>query len=294
MYCTICGGPVLEFSDVGLNADHPESWLGNVVLLHEEEVPAASPTQEPEPGEQQLPAHQEMNASTGSKISVLPAKLKRGPYFLLTSTDEEVIACDAPKLGKMRPKLYFPCHAQCFEILQMIADHHALGIDEALTKVHDVLKRQWSDYIGKNGTIRPVTNLMNARKYGDLWKGQELVWRSGEEMELYETDPLDIPNLMSSILEYAKGLFPVSPFNPAPHPYPHAIFQHPILPWIWDFNADLTEEQGKYWWTIVIEDVSELYFLEDGKGLPLGLRNQRRIWALVEDLLDASEESGGE
>ncbi|KAL8947579.1 MAG: hypothetical protein Q9222_006157 [Ikaeria aurantiellina] len=255
MYCTICGGPILEASD---EIDDPEHWLRDVVLLHEEEAGAVQATEEPQPADQHIPAQSEETESANPEISFIPAKLKCGPYFLLSSTGEEVSACDAPKLGNLQPKF--------------------------------IMKGQWKEYMEKNGSIRPATNLMNVGKYGDLWQGQDLVWMGGERMELYESDPLDIPNLQSSLLVYAKALFPINRRNPAPNSYPRTLFQHPILPWIWDFNAELTTEQRNYWWGIVVNQISELNIIENGEGLPLGLRNQRRIWALVDDLLDTKDE----
>ncbi|KAL8723153.1 MAG: hypothetical protein Q9225_000494 [Loekoesia sp. 1 TL-2023] len=181
-------------------------------------------------------------------------------------------------------------------ILELVADARAQR-DEAIRHVYSVLKDYWRKYIKKNGTMRPVTNLMNAGRYGELWQYQELVWRGGEGTEIYEADPLSIPNLKPALLSHLSTIStpnpPASPSTQAqcPKPYPHILFQHPLLPWIWDFNDEtVTAEQQNYRWDLLIRHISSLEIIEPGKvieGLPLGFRNQRRIWALVEDLLDA-------
>ena len=45
------------------------------------------------------------------------------------------------------------------------------------------LKAHWKAAIDKNDKSLPVTNLGNAGEYGDLWRFQELIWRSDEDTQ---------------------------------------------------------------------------------------------------------------
>lgn len=246
-------------------------------------------------------------------VQVLPAQNECGPFFTL-STGGEVTACDVPTLGNPTPEFFCPCHAHCIKIVELVADARS-RCDNALSHIYNVLKGQLAEHVERNHKMQPVTNLMNAGKYGTLWQYQELEWHtSDEEAEVYEADPINILNLTSSLLAHLSTLpapdLPSSSQSTtdgascsateepkAASSYPQTLFQHPILPWIWDFNTPLTSEQRTGNWDLLIKQISSIEIIEPGNviaDLPPGLRNQRRIWALVDDLLDTEVKEGME
>ena len=135
-------------------------------------------------------------------------------------------------------------------------------------------------------------------------------------MQYYEADPLYIPNLASILLSHLSTLPSSNALEPsslinlemrestssdmqeshAPEEdssYPRILFKHPILPWIWDFDAVPAKEQQNKDWDHLIKQLSSIEIVDPPNviaDLPLGLRNQRRIWALIDDMLSLKEE----
>ncbi|KAL8710195.1 MAG: hypothetical protein Q9225_007329 [Loekoesia sp. 1 TL-2023] len=247
-------------------------------------------------------------------IVLIPARNKCGPYFILTIGDaNEITACDIPTLANsFEPELYFPCHEHCVKITEWVAEAQGLRREEAWRKVYEVLEIQLEKNIEMNNKIQPVTNLVNVGKYGTLWQVQELEWRSYlEGTEKYEADPLDIPHLGEYLLTQLAALssrpstLPQSaknpneeespPSRPSTCEFPVPPEQiHPILPHIWDFEQVPEAARGSNWVTLM-EWMRSIAIIEpEGvfQHVPEGIRNQRRIWALVDDLLNAEGNKG--
>ncbi|KAL8896042.1 MAG: hypothetical protein Q9192_003298 [Flavoplaca navasiana] len=238
-------------------------------------------------------------------IELIPARNKGGPYFFITPSSaggevREVTACDIPTFtNSFNPELYFPCHENCVKIVEWIIEARGLQREDGLRKVHDVLEKQLDENLKINVKIEPVTNLGNGGKYGTVGLIQELVWRSYlEGAEKYEADPLDIPDL-TSFLEMQLPALSQTPSPQATHtgtvatPNHHlseSLEQmHPILRHLWDFKQVPVTDRERSWVTLMnmIRSIESIEPEGPPEGLPLGLRNQRRIWALVDDLLDA-------
>ena len=107
--------------------------------------------------------------------------------------------------------------------------------------------------------------------------------------QLFEADPLQVPTLTTAILSCLR------PSTEEQRSYQSLI----EIPWLWDIDisavVDKQREGGKLksghggWdWQMLCKDLaSKALWESDGLGdlLPIGLRNRRRIWRLVEDLL---------
>ncbi|KAL9593573.1 MAG: hypothetical protein Q9219_007490 [cf. Caloplaca sp. 3 TL-2023] len=317
MYCTICGGPMVQADD----DPKSQSWLSKVLLLHRSSNRNGTPPEESKPP-----------GAPEARILLLPAEYKCGPYFTLTNSanKKEVTACDVPTFANaFAPELYFPIHENCVKIAEWVAEARGSSPEKTWRKIYGVLNAQLDANVEENNKIQPVTNLMNAGKYGTLWQFQELEWVGGEGAERYEADPLNIPHLSSILYSYLADLsHPDTPlpedFDPddesqrprswgGEFPVP-PIQMHPILPHLLDFERVPKAEKARNWVTLM-RQLSSKEIIEPGggvvgwegeilnenegategeeDGLDPGLRNQRRIWALVDDLLDAANEEKG-
>ena len=129
--------------------------------------------------------------------------------------------------------------------------------------------------------------------------------RLGCDEQKYEADPLDIPDLSSYLYSQLASLsadkdedFSIRSTEPSNRYFPAPSEKmHPILPHIWDFEQVLVAERGRNL-VRLMERLRRVDIIEPerdgGDGMPLGLRNQRRIWALVDGLLDTQAEQGKE
>ncbi|KAL9591765.1 MAG: hypothetical protein Q9179_007393 [Wetmoreana sp. 5 TL-2023] len=279
-------------------------WLSSVLLLHK---PTPTLNNEVEGQGATLAATDHLSATTDT-IELIPARNKCGPYFTVLSTptfpsgpEVEITANDIPTFtNNFSPSLYFPIHASCTNVLSWIASTRGLQPSVAFQKVHSVFEKQLEECVEKNNSIQPVTNLMNAGKYGTLWQIQELEWRSYlPSAEKYEADPLSILNLNEWLeiqLSDISSQSPNSPTDTNTSPPPSQI--HPILTHIIDISSlpvgrlSNGQESGEIVaalreraWKKLMSKLRLIDTIEN-EEIPLGLRNQRRIWALVEDLLD--------
>ncbi|KAI4181565.1 MAG: hypothetical protein L6R41_006552 [Letrouitia leprolyta] len=136
---------------------------------------------------------------------------------------------------------------------------------------------------------------------------KERLLTSYHALQRYEADSLDIPNLSEFLLRQLAALLrpPTAPQpNGDSNKEPQASYRpisgfpitpeqmHPILARIWDFERVPKDARASDWLTLM-ERMCSIAILEpEGvfEDVPEGIRNQRRIWALVDDLLDA--ESG--
>ncbi|KAL9632125.1 MAG: hypothetical protein Q9204_003922 [Flavoplaca sp. TL-2023a] len=246
-----------------------------------------------------------VNGIASSIIELIPARNKGGPYFIITPSSaggegREVTACDIPTFtNSFNPELYFPCHENCVKIVEWIIEARGLQREDGLRRVHDELKKHLEENIKLNSKIEAVTNLGNAGKYGTLGLIQELCWMSYlEGAEKYEADPLDIPDL-NSYLEMQLPALSQTPSSQATHTdtmatpthnLPESLKQmHPILRHLWDFEQvpETDKRRGLVTLMNMIRSVESIEPDGPPEGLPLSMRNQRRIWALVDDLLDA-------
>ena len=71
------------------------------------------------------------------------------------------------------------------------------------------------------------------------------------------------------------------------------------LPWLWDLepdavaNKEASKSLGRQWnWELLVRQLAQVNLHEPKailEGLPMGLRNRRRIWRLVEDILSEEQ-----
>ncbi|KAI4165363.1 MAG: hypothetical protein LQ342_001231 [Letrouitia transgressa] len=308
MYCTVCGGPIEAVGNFPRYDESP-SWLADVLLLY-------------------LPSTSEANQTP----QLLRALNTCGPYFLLPTTNALVTACDNPSFeNKFNPALYFPSHASCISIVKKAGVSQHLSSDDVLQALWRAFNSQFQKICSKQSTIRPLTNLLNAGGLADLWHFRELEWRWGNPgTEVFEADPLDIPNLTATLLDNLR---------PVPNPHvspkressfsrnrqlsPEPSYTRPAnswkgdllsIGWLWDLDAELVlgkdslerdaevapketnGGKGGWDWELLVRQLSQPEVLEPGKVLvdmPLKLRNRRRVWTLVEDILSGGEGDWG-
>ena len=106
--------------------------------------------------------------------------------------------------------------------------------------------------------------------------------------QTFEHDPFDIPNLTSSLLE---NLTPAPPPTPTDNRswYISALHNGHLLPWLFDLDVTqiLEKEASGHWdWKgliqrLMIPSIHE--YDNTSLNLPLGLRNRRRIWRMLEE-----------
>lgn len=99
---------------------------------------------------------------------------------------------------------------------------------------------------------------------------------------MYEADPIEIPELREWVVGKLEPLATSSSTSVE-------TLKHPILPHILDLDSipEPTCRDGR--WDLLVGKLSSIDLIEPlgvFEDVPLGLRNQRRIWALVDDLLD--------
>ncbi|KAL9044742.1 MAG: hypothetical protein Q9214_002140, partial [Letrouitia sp. 1 TL-2023] len=268
MYCTVCGGPIEAVRNFSSYNETP-SWLADVLLLY-------------------LPPTSEANQTP----QLVRALNTCGPYFLLPATNALVTACDNPSFGnKFNPALYFPSHASCISIVKQAGASQHLSSDQILQALWRAFNSQFQEICSKQSTIRPLTNLLNADGLADLWHFRELEWPWGYPgTEVFEVDPLNIPNLRS---------VPKPPVNPkressfsrnrqlSPEPSytrPASSWKGDLLSlgWLWDLDAKLiltkdsletdaevapkeTEGKGAWDWELLVRQLSQPEILEPGK-----------------------------
>ncbi|KAL8773773.1 MAG: hypothetical protein Q9209_001541 [Squamulea sp. 1 TL-2023] len=292
-----------------IQATDTSGWLSSVLLLHKPTPPHNNEID----GQSATFAAADHLSATTDAVELIPARNKCGPYFTIlpTSTfisstpvpEVEITANDIPTFtNNFSPSLYFPIHTSCTEIFSWIASTRGLQPSVAFRKVNSVLEKQLEECVEQNNKIQPVTNLMNAGKYGTLWQIQELEWRSYlPGAEKYEADPLSIPNLNEWLeiqLSDMSSKTPNSPTSTDTRPPPDQI--HPILTHIIDTSSvpvgvssdgqesgEIVASLRERNWKKLMSKLRSIDTIEN-EEIPLGLRNQRRIWALVEDLLDLS------
>ncbi|KAL8994653.1 MAG: hypothetical protein Q9169_005433 [Polycauliona sp. 2 TL-2023] len=240
------------------------------------------------------------DVSVETRTTLLPAYNKGGPYFTLLPapsspySQNDITACDHPTcFNNFDSDLHFPLHENCSKILEWVAEAKGIEREDAWGRVHGILEKQLEYVVEINGKVQPVTNLANAGKFGTrLGHNQELVWQSYPEgTEEYEANPLEIPDL-ADLLASAPNRAPyATTLTFTSTPSKMANLAHPILPHIMDLSPFEKDSN----WDKVMEMLSSKDIIEPREGsemkrqvqdIPFGLRNQRRIWALVEDLLD--------
>ena len=113
-----------------------------------------------------------------------------GSHFYLSSTGEDIVACDTPTaMYDCDVLLYFPCHAACVKIAKTAAlfiaseRPRSSSVLTATQRLWKTLVTHWRCIIKRDSLIDPFTNLRNAAKYGDLWRHQEPVWHPRDEDE---------------------------------------------------------------------------------------------------------------
>ncbi|KAL9579387.1 MAG: hypothetical protein Q9203_006715 [Teloschistes exilis] len=275
MYCSVCGGPIISPDEV---EHYKQPWLAEIVLLHQ--------IQHKAPQDTTLPS-----------IEIIPTRNKGGPYFIIIATGEEIIACKNPAFKDPEPEIYFPLHMQCLKILKIIAEARGLvPHEQALSKVYARLRRGLEHIFDVNVMIRPATNLGNASKYGEIWKFSELQWQSGEGSEVYEADPLEIPGLREWVVGKLESLAATSSSASVEKVGQEGAarlegetLKHPILSYILDLDSIPGRAFQDGDWGLLVGKLSSMDVIEPlgvFEDVPLGLRNQSRIWALVDDLLD--------
>ncbi|KAL9608030.1 MAG: hypothetical protein Q9167_007109 [Letrouitia subvulpina] len=308
MYCTVCGGPIEAVGNFP-SYDETPSWLADVLLLH-------------------LPPTSEANQTP----QLLRALNTCGPYFLLPATNALVTACDNPSFeNNFNLALYFPSHAACISIVKKAGTSQQLSFDETLQALWRVASSQFQEIFSTQNKIQPLTNLLNAGGLADLWHFRELEWPWGSPgTELFEADPLDVPNLTATLLNNLRPVPdpPVSPkressFSRNRELSPEPSYIRPAnswkgdllsIGWLWDLDAELIlakdglatdaevapketqDSRGAWDWELLMRQLSQPEILEPGKvlvDLPLGLRNRRRVWILVEDILSGGEGDWG-
>ncbi|KAL8662336.1 MAG: hypothetical protein Q9202_004794 [Teloschistes flavicans] len=280
MYCSVCGGPIISPDEVGY---YKNPWLAEVVLLRQIQNKAPEDTIPP-------------------PIEIIPARNKGGPYFIVVPTEEEITACENPALKEPEPEIYFPLHMQCLKILEMIAEARRVPREQALSKVYARLRQDLDQIFDVNVMLRPATNLNNATKYGEIWKFNELQWQSGEGSEMYEVDPLEIPGLREWVVGKIEPLATSSSASveeagqESSAPLDGETLKHPILPHILDLDSIPARACHDGNWALLVDKLSSMDIIKPlgvFEDMPLELRNQRRIWALVDDLLDEVVEEEG-
>ncbi|KAL8709203.1 MAG: hypothetical protein Q9225_007488, partial [Loekoesia sp. 1 TL-2023] len=112
----------------------------------------------------------------------------------------------------------------------------------------------------------------------------------------FEADPEDIPGLAASILTHLQLLPSRTPAK-APQPLTPALFP---FPWLWDVSSDAiahkesSKPPDQEWnWDLLAHQLSQPDLHDPGAvlaNLPMGLRNRRRIWRIVEDMLSVEGE----
>ncbi|KAL8777951.1 MAG: hypothetical protein Q9213_007637 [Squamulea squamosa] len=280
---------------VGITTTDTTHWLSSVLLLHKS-TPILNNEAD---GQGAIHAAADHLSATTDTIELIPARNKCGSYFICSppAPEVEITANDIPTFtNDFSLSLYFPP-------------------SDAFRIVHSVFEKQLEEYLEKNIKIQPVTNLMNAGKYGTLsgkvyssdisWQIQELEWRSYlPGAEKYEADPLSIPNLNEWLETQHSDMSSQTPNSPTSTntspPPPSQI--HPILTHIIDISSvpvggssnghesgEIVAAQRERNWEKLLSQLCSIDTIEK-EEVPLGLRNQRRIWALVDDLLDLSLE----
>ena len=131
----------------------------------------------------------------------------------------------------------------------------------------------------------------------------------------FEADPEEVPDTTKSILSHLQTLSAAQhqasssdrsqlplyrelslecTFQSPPSAWREAL-AHGYLPWLWDLEPDAIAHKeackspGKEWnWELFVRQLAQVNLHEPRavlEDLPMGLRNRRRIWRLVEDIL---------
>ena len=122
-----------------------------------------------------------------------------------------------------------------------------------------------------------------------------------------EAPPLSLPPLPPEMIyQIMEHLHPFS--NPplscnfliSPSYWRQALINGVILPWLWDLDLRVVMRKeaelqgGDEWnWELLVRQLAQGDLYEPRKvleDLPLGLRNRRRIWRLVGDILATGDE----
>ena len=133
----------------------------------------------------------------------------------------------------------------------------------------------------------------------ELLSGLELMhetWSPSLSEEKPEARPPDLTSIMEQLDWFHEPLLQCRFLNP-PGEWLQALIQSTLLPWLWDLDFEMvrrkekSKRKGREWnWELFVRQLAQPDIFEAGsvvKDLPLGLRNRRRIWRLVDDLLSA-------
>lgn len=292
-YCALCGGPIED-------PDLDRSWLSQAVLLHSS------------------------NEFPNTEIREFAARNKGGPYFELLKNAEPITAFDKSSSIVPSPRpLYIPCHEKCVSLAKRVmASHEAAShrsVDESMRHMWLVLNSLFEK--ASKDKFGPICNIYNAQAYGGIWRFQELVWQPGNDPELraesmlFEADPEDIPDLTELCLAQLQTISVAeldSAFmEPSELPQPTNlslectaqsspdVWRESLVrdhfPWLWDIEPDAVARKeaskppGQEWnWELLVRQLAQVTLHEPRAvlgDLPIGLRNRRRIWRLVEDIL---------
>ena len=97
-----------------------------------------------------------------------------------------------------------------------------------------------------------------------------------------------------SLLPEVKDLTLECTFDCPPSAWRRALTEGDYLPWLWDLSSDVITAKevsklpGQEWnWELLVRQLAQANLHEPRAvipDLPLGLRNRRRIWRLLEDI----------
>ena len=257
-YCTICGTAILHCNAAILLApcDVVPKWPRTAMLLHKEDEPFS-----------------------GCQISELHARHIVGSNYRLKDVAKNVLAfsCVEPHQAGDRP-LYIPCHTQCLYIAKRAIS----------SKKADPLHHLWLLLLARIETAKRHMGQWPQCRW-DIYQGwfnetarsaRRLIDKDVEEKEMYEAEPLDIPDITLSICKHLEEVSvsdpattdPKSCLPPLPQEIADLIWQHlcplsnpPIactrlvspeqwqyalqdlrmLPWLWDIDTNVLDTKER-------------------------------------------------
>ncbi|XXG93756.1 hypothetical protein Hte_000005 [Hypoxylon texense] len=279
IYCCICGAPILE---TGQSNDKRGEWLAHAVLLttgQEKGNAVEVDTYWPQPPGQAyaLNLGPKPAAESQRRVLQLDAEYYEHNRFNILGSDTTVgaftVGTDLPTPAVTSGgSFYLAVHRSC----NQLASHFIDSRPEA----HDTFQ------------ISPQEEITSVKQ---LW-------------ELLEENPLDIPDLTESILQNLRaessemskgksdemhgnlqGSDQISNAVRNQDWWYGALVNKKLFPWLWDLDMEAVHEKyrcGSWDWELIVRQLSQLEIHEPGDGtlsLPVGLRNRRRIWRLLED-----------
>ena len=307
--------------------DDLEAWLADAVLLttgHQTEHGIVLDEYwPPRPAKTKYPFHLGPHPPEESQRSVLrfDADTKEGTALFTLSESGERVYVMCVK-GLMKPgldhggALYLPFHRLCL----CVADRFIDSVPSSLIMAHTVtsdgitsVKSLWEVLFHRlqgDSMGFPDQYLPEPHDYFGGWPCRNAYWepdalpQHGEVSkskicvktwiaklrQLQEQNPVDIPNLTSSILQNLKPAESAHASSPSQQNwYFEAFLNKQIFPWLWDLDtkAILEKQRAGHWdWELLVRKLSIKTIHEpddESIDIPLQLRNRRRIWRLLEE-----------